>query len=146
MSRLSDAGLLVPAFWERLGPVLKSLRGQGYAPVLFETMRSQERALELVAKGRSKARGGLSMHCFGVAADVICGDHRWDCRRHHCAFFDTYGVAVEDAGLCWGGRWPSLIDLPHCQAVPVRLQDKVRKCAPEHLDTLIRAVFAGQVQ
>lgn len=146
LTRLSDPGLLQPAFWERLAPVLKALRGQGFKPYLFETMRSTDRALELVAKGKSKAKGGLSMHCFGLAADVICYEHQWDCARNHCAFFTTYGTAVEDAGLVWGGRWPTIVDLPHCQAVQIKHQNAVRKMKPEMINDFAASVMAGLVR
>ena len=45
------------------------------------------------------------MHCFGVAADVICGVHQWDCHRNFCRFFETLGDCAEDNGLTWGGNW-----------------------------------------
>lgn len=152
--RLSDTDLLVPAFRERLAGVLKALVGQGFRPVVHETMRSHERALEMVAKGRSKARGGLSMHCYGVAADVICGEHQWQCRKHHCRFFEALRDQAEDMGLTSGGNWDrderageaGENDLPHVQLPPLRLQDKVRACAPEHLDTLCRAILTGETR
>lgn len=144
--RLSDLGLLVPSFRERVEAVLKAVRGQGYKPLVWETLRSRERAVELVLRGKSKAKGGLSMHCYGVAVDVVCLDHKWDCRRHHCGFFEALGVQAEDLGLTWGGRWPKLVDMPHLQVCPLRLQDKIRECASEHLDTLCRAILAGEVR
>lgn len=127
---VSDVARLVPAFRTRLQSALQALHGQGYRPVVHETWRSPERARALVASGKSSARGGLSMHCYGVAADVICGDHQWDCARHHCRFFETLGACAEDAGLTWGGRWTLLHDLPHVQGVPLSRQDAVR-AAPD---------------
>jgi hypothetical protein len=85
------------------------------------------------------------MHLYGIAADVTCGDHQWDCRRHQCAFYEALGIQAEDMGLTWGGRWKR-VDLPHIQCVPVRFQDRVRKCPPDHLDTLCRAVLANEVR
>jgi peptidoglycan L-alanyl-D-glutamate endopeptidase CwlK len=142
--RLSDPGLLVPAFRERVEATIKALRGQGYSVILFETLRSKLRAQQLVAAGKSKAKGGLSMHCYGIAADVICGRHQWDCRRHHCRFFEDYGLQAEDMGLIWGGRWTSLVDLPHVQAVPLKLQDRVRAMPEGELDAFVRGVLAGK--
>lgn len=145
MKPLNDLGLLVPAFRERLEAALKSLQGQGFHPHVHETLRSKERAARLVAEGKSKARGGMSMHCYGCACDVICSDHNWDCARNHCKFFETLGMCAEDVNLTWGGRWPGIVDLPHVQAVPAipRLQDKIRTMAPEHVDTFLRTHFAG---
>ena len=141
----SDTGLLVHAFRERLERALLVVRGQGYRPMVFETLRSRDRAQELVKSGKSMAKDGLSMHCYGVAADVICGDHQWDCRRHQCAFFDALGTAAEDAGLTWGGRWRNLVDLPHVQAVPVRCQKAIREMDQPLVDAFVRRVLAGQV-
>lgn len=141
--RQSDASLLVPAFWERLKPVIDELRGQSFKPVLHETLRSKERAAQLVKEGKSKAKGGLSMHCYGLAADLICGEHQWDCRRNHCRFFETLGECAKDAGLTWGGEWVSIVDLPHVQAIPLGLQALARAADPEHMDTFVRTYFAG---
>jgi hypothetical protein len=150
-TRYSDVALLLPAYRERLDGALKSLRGQGFKPVVHETKRSRERAQEMVDKGLSKARGGLSMHCYLLASDVICGDHGWQCARHGCKFFETYGACVEDAGLVWGGNWDEderagekgEHDLPHNQAIPIRLQNKVRAMAPELLNDFLLAYYAG---
>ena len=132
--RLSDTALLVPAFWERLESALRALKGQGYHPLVWETLRSRARAEQLAAKGTGVAD---SMHLYGVAADVICGVHQWDCRRHHCGFFEAFGAAAEDAGLTWGGRWRR-VDLPHVQAVPVRLQTALRRLPEGERDAFVR--------
>lgn len=154
MSRVSDIALLVPAFRERLEMALRAQKGQGYAPVLWETRRSRERAAEMVAHGKSKARGGLSMHCYDIAADVICGAHQWSCRKHRCKFFEAWGANAEDAALTWGGNWDRDAmagedgenDLPHVQAVPLRFQDRVRAMPAEHLDAFVRSVLMGLVR
>lgn len=142
-ARQSDIGLLVEPFREKIAALLVALKGQGYHPVLHETLRSAERAEQLVQQGKSKAKGGRSMHCYGLAADIICGDHQWDCRRHQCAFFDALGAQAEDLGLTWGGRWTALVDLPHVQAIPIKLQALARATAPEHMGTLVSTYFAG---
>jgi hypothetical protein len=150
----SNVDLLVPAFREKLAATMKSLVGQGYKPRVHETLRSLERAKMLVATGKSKARGGLSMHCYGVAADVICMDHGWECRKNHCRFFETLGACAEDNGLTWGGNWDrderagedGENDLPHVQAVPAkpsRFQDKIRAMNANHVDTFLRSYYSG---
>jgi D-alanyl-D-alanine carboxypeptidase-like protein len=138
MIRLNDLGLLVPAFRERVELVLADLRAAGYAYRVHETARSRERALMLVAKGKSLAKGGLSMHCFGCAMDVICAKHTYFCRDNGCDFFERYGVAAEKHGLIWGGRWMSLNDAPHVQAVPIRLQDRIRTMPADEIDAFVR--------
>lgn len=150
MSRLSDIALLLPSFRARLMPMLERIRGQGYKPVVHETLRSLERSEQLVKEGRSQSVGP-SMHCYRIAADIICGEHGWDCKEHGCRFYDVLHAEALDSGLTrvrltnkktgkkfWDG--------PHVQGCPVRLQDKVRECAPEHLDTLCKAILAGEVR
>lgn len=144
--RLNDLGLLLPIVEERARMAIKATRGQGFGLIVWETERSKERAQHLVATGKSKAKGGLSMHCYKCALDVVCETHKWDCRRHHCRFFETWGLNLEDVGMTWGGRWKGFPDMPHGQLPPVRLQDKIRSCPAEHLDTLCRAILAGEVR
>lgn len=140
MRHQSDTALLVPAFWERLEPALRELRGQGFHPVVHETLRSLARSEALVAAGKSKSVGP-SMHCYGLAADVVCGVHGYDCKRHCCPFFNEYGIAVERHRLTWGGRWKTLVDSPHCQAIPVALQNKARAMPADQLDAFVRSVL-----
>ena len=143
--------LLVPAFREKLQSTLIHLVGQGFSPRVHETLRSRERAQALVLAGKSRARPGLSMHCFGVAADVICRDHQWDCRRHFCRFFQTLGDCAEDNGLTWGGNWDrdrkpgekGEDDLPHVQLPELRHQDLIRRCPAGGLDRLCRELLQG---
>ena len=139
----SRVDLLVPAFREKLQSTLIHLVGQGFSPRVHETLRSRERAQALVLAGKSRARGGLSMHCFGVAADVICRDHQWDCRRHFCRFFQTLGDCAEDNGLTWGGRW-TFLDLPHVQLPALKDQALIRRCQAGGLDRLCREILAGR--
>lgn len=140
LARVSSLDELVPAFRERYEAALAATKGQGYAPVVWETYRTHERAAMLVAQGRSKAKGGLSMHSYRVAADTICGAHQWGCARQHCRFFEVLGATLGDAGLVWGGTW-HFLDLPHGQGVPVGLQDRVRALDP-HTDTGRAAINA----
>jgi hypothetical protein len=140
-----DPALLVPAFRERVEVVLNELREHGYDPVIHETLRSRERAEQLVKEGKSNAKG-LSMHCLGLAVDCICRKHRWGCHQAGCDFFERYGVIAERHSLTWGGRWTSLVDLPHVQAVPVRLQGLARATNVDHLNTFALTYFAGLVR
>lgn len=139
MPRQSDLRLLVPAFRERIESVLAALTARGYEPVVWETRRTRERAKELSARGVGIED---SMHCYDIAADVLCKGHMWDCARHGCRFYENFGELCEDQSLTWGGRFKR-VDKPHVQLVPVRLQDLVRKTAPEHMDTLAKTFLAG---
>lgn len=130
---LKDPDLLLPVFREKAEAVFTSMQVQGYKPVLFETLRTPARAQALRRKGTSRAKR-LSMHCYGAAADFICATHRWRCRRYGCAFYQVLGETAKAHGLWWGGdmfpknRWTGkkFVDMPHVQAVPFKLQNKLR--------------------
>jgi len=149
-SRLSDPGLLVPAFWERAEPVLKMVAVRGYPYVIWETLRSLERSARLVQTGKSQVTGGPSMHCYGVALDAVCKAHRWDCEKHGCAFYsvlhqEALAAKLTRVRLTNKKTGKKFWDGPHIQAVPVSMQARVRATAPEHINTLVRAYFAGLV-
>lgn len=114
--------LLARPFRRLLEAALNDLHLAGFNPRVWETLRTPERGAWLAEQGRSKA-GHRSMHCYGVAADVICGDHSWRCPRS-CGFFDALGAAVKARGLTWGGDWGW--DRPHVQAVSVAQQTLIR--------------------
>jgi hypothetical protein len=129
----SDPETLVTAFRQRVEALLERLQALGHAPRLHETFRTPARAAQLVREGKSKSLGGKSMHCYGVAADIICANHRWSCATHGCGFYAALGREARALGLTWGGDWDSdpatkngFNDLPHVQAVPLELQDDIR--------------------
>jgi LAS superfamily LD-carboxypeptidase LdcB len=74
----------------------------------------------LYAQGRTKAgkvvtnaRGGQSLHNYGVAVDlapVINGEISWDDSK-----FKQFGQWAIEAGLDWGGSWKRFKDMPHIQ-------------------------------
>ena len=136
-----DLDALDPAFLERLVLVLDAMRVLGHQPLVWETLRTEERGEWLRASGRSK-NGARSMHCFMAAADIICGRHRWQCHKHGCTFFEDLGPEVRHAGLYWGGDWHTFRDMPHIQAVRVRDQDKVRNGDP--IGPLMRRLRANR--
>jgi len=121
-----DVAYLVPAFRERYMLVLAELVSLGFEPITWETLRTAERAEWLLERGSSR-NGARSMHLYGVAADTICGVHHWSCtgKLDH-GFWAALGRASRRQGLCWGGDWRTLVDLPHVQAVTVRMQNAVR--------------------
>ena len=56
-----------------------------------------------------------SMHCKGLAMDVVPivnSKVTWD---DSCPTWSIYGKAARAHGLVWGGSWTSLRDLPHCE-------------------------------
>jgi hypothetical protein len=148
-----DMNHLVPAFRALMDLHLQHLRDDGHDPRVHETLRGKARAAWLVLRGKSRARGGLSMHCFGVACDVICGRHKWSCHKFGCDFYEAQGRVAKAVGLVWGGDWDgdgdtkdqSFDDRPHLQAVPLRLQAAIRKMRPELINDFVAQYLASKM-
>jgi len=79
---------------------------------------------ELYAKGRTtsgpvvtRARGGQSMHNFGLAIDI--GVFSRDGKTYHGShgLYRELGPLGESLGFEWGGRW-KFVDEPHYQFRP----------------------------
>jgi peptidoglycan L-alanyl-D-glutamate endopeptidase CwlK len=109
-----DAG-----FARVLRAVFRDMEERGHSPLLNEGWRSQERARTL-----GEAGSGIpdSMHCYGLAADVIPSDGDYTDEK----FFRELGEVAEAHGLTWGGRWKS-VDATHVQAIPVAAQAELRR-------------------
>lgn len=124
---IRDVQWLAPAFRARIvDGVLPAMRALGHEPVVWETLRTAERAEWLQARGSSR-NGRRSMHLYGVACDIICLRHRWDCPNiPDCDFYRQLGIAARAQRLHWGGDWQTLVDRPHVQAVPIGMQGRVR--------------------
>lgn len=120
--RADDVELLLPAFREVAKRLLERLHARDFEPVPRDTLRSRTEAAANARKGTGITD---SMHCYGVAMDVICGAHGWACPAKGCAFFEALGEEAEKLGLTWGGRWRRR-DLPHVQAVAVFDQGRIR--------------------
>lgn len=144
MKRYSDPAELLPPFRRAVETLLERMRARGFAPRLHETYRSPARSQELVAKGTSRA-AGLSMHCYRIAADVICAQHLWDCETKGCTYYTRLGYEAQLLGLTWGGNWDGDSvtreqrehDLPHVQAVPIAVQQRVRRATLPDLEELL---------
>lgn len=131
--RADDIALLLPTFRKLVEELLVLMRTDGFAPVLRDGMRTPAEAKATAARGVGIAD---SMHCYGIAADIICDEHGWDCARQGCHFFTALGEHAQAIGLTWGGSWPRK-DLPHVQAVPVGLQTRVRRAgSPEAVEAI----------
>lgn len=128
-----DVDLLVPAFADEVRTVLWLLRERGLDPVPFDTLRTPEEAALNAARGVGIAK---SMHCYGVACDVICGRHGWGCYKNRCDFFAHLGAVVKARQLVWGGDWRRK-DLPHFQCVPVWMQPRIRRASREQIEKIV---------
>ena len=122
----ADPGLLLEPFRLRVENLCAALLDAGHEPRLWETFRTEARCELLKERGTSRS-GTRSMHRHGVAADLICRRHMWDCGEHGCDYFLAQGRLARVVGLYWGGDWRSFKDRPHVQAIPVRLQNRVRR-------------------
>lgn len=90
----------------------------GCRAFIFEGVRSEERQEKLVAEGRSQTM--QSKHIDGLAVDIwfenadngrpIAPD---DVPRD---WYQALGELGEELGFTWGGRWKSLVDMPHFEA------------------------------
>lgn len=148
--RVSSPSALVPPFRAAVTTLADRLSAAKFKPRLFETYRSPKRAQQLVEAGKSRAKGGLSMHCYGVAADIICAEHLWSCEKHGCGFFEALGREAKALGMTWGGDWDGdgvtreqrEHDLPHVQAVPITAQAAVRRATPAQLAELVKQYVA----
>lgn len=148
--RISSPSALVPPFRAAVTSLADRLRASKLQPRLFETYRSPKRAQELVEAGKSRARGGLSMHCYGMAADIICAEHLWGCEAHGCGFYEALGREARALGMTWGGDWDGdgitreqrEHDLPHVQAIPIEAQAAVRRAEPGELAAMARMYLA----
>ncbi len=96
---------------------------EGIEIIFTQTLRDSEYQDWLYAQGRTRAgkvvtnaRGGSSMHNFGLAFDVVPLDDKrqaiWDDKSPLWARIGAIGKRL---GLEWGGDWKSFKDLPHFQ-------------------------------
>lgn len=118
MNRLDSLKPKVRRLAERL---LIECKRRGMAVVITQTLRTAEEQDRLYASGRTapgrivtRARGGYSLHNYGVAFDVCPvkdGKADWT----DLAAFDRIGAIGSALGLEWGGGWKKFKDRPHFQ-------------------------------
>lgn len=88
-------------------------------PFLTQTLRTSAEQDKLYAQGRTRpgkvvtnARGGQSLHNYGLAFDIAFRDHDgsvlWD-----VPLFARFAAIAKANGLAWGGDWKSFKDYPH---------------------------------
>lgn len=87
----------------------------GYELTIVQGLRTFAEQDALFAKRPkvTNARGGQSMHNYGLAVDfafIVNGKINWDEK-----LYSNIGKWANDVGLEWGGNWKHFKDLPHCQ-------------------------------
>lgn len=120
--RTDDIEQLLPTWRAKVRELILRMGELGYVAVLHDGLRTEAEAKANAAKGVGIAD---SVHCYGLAADLICGLHGWQCHKNRCGFFEVLGREGEALGMVWGGRF-SRVDLPHFQAIPVAWQKQLR--------------------
>ena len=97
---------------------------------------------ELYAQGRTKpgkvvtkAKGGESIHNFGLAFDV--GIFSADGKTYHDEHRDykAVGLIGQQLGLEWGGNW-KFVDEPHFQLKHGKSLAQLRDCVASNRDVL----------
>lgn len=110
--------------------ILGAMADRGHPMFVVEGVRTPERQAALYAQGRTVA-GVIVTHNDGV---IIRSNHqpREDHWGHavDCAFlsgdpfsqthpWEDYGALAEAHGLRWGGRFTTILDLPHVELIEV---------------------------
>ena len=129
-----DLKELDPSFCLQVMKLLDLMRADGFNPVVWETLRSPSRALELSKRGTGSA---TSMHIYRVACDIVDGDlynmHKqheqpesyWDAPPEFWASLHKRAISLGLTRLVKPGAKTSW-DGPHVQACTVAQQAKVR--------------------
>lgn len=95
--------------------IIELARSEGYAIKVSQGLRTFAEQDKLFRQRPvvTRARGGQSMHNYGLAVDfvfVVDGKVSWDDKLYR-----NIGRWATQAGLEWGGNWKSFKDMPHCQ-------------------------------
>lgn len=104
-----------PALAHRARKVLAAAHADGFELRVTQGLRTfaeQDKLFRQRPKV-TNARGGQSMHNYGLAVDfafVVDGKISWDEK-----LYTRIGKWATAAGLEWGGYWPRFKDMPHCQ-------------------------------
>ena len=109
-----------PKFSAQIESVLDDLAEQGFDPVVYESLRTQERQRWLHGFGRDYDDGRgivtnvedaqVGWHFFGLATDIISKSRGWDWPE----FFDALAKSYISHRLTAGASW-QMRDMPHGQ-------------------------------
>jgi len=100
--------------------ILKADNRFGVKARVTDGYRTVEQQDALYAQGRTapgnkvtNARGGYSNHNFGLAIDVVPMENGK--ANYNSTQYPLLGRIGESVGLEWGGRWKTIVDMPHFQ-------------------------------
>lgn len=131
--RQHSLDVLAPKVQIAVRAVLADMEAAGFRPLVFETLRSDERQAWLYGFGRAwddaQPRGVVTKlqtagwHRYGLACDIVENDATpWDATPD---FWQALGDSAKRNGLKWGGDWRSK-DLPHVQHGSCRISPSNR--------------------
>lgn len=110
-----DPSELLPWFADRVELVFQALRADGHDPLLWEALRSRERAQKLAKKGTGIVD---SIHLYGGAVDIVDGSDSTPWTEVPEGFWAAVQRHAEANGLhVLHNRKGRRIDLPHVQCV-----------------------------
>lgn len=116
-----DMKKLHPRLRKLTNELVTACERKGIPIKITQGYRSKAEQDALYAKGRTKpgnrvtnARGGYSMHNWGVAIDFCRNDGK-GAYDDSDGFFAKVGKVGKSLGLEWGGDWKSIKDKPHFQ-------------------------------
>ena len=104
-----------PALAHRARKIIAFAKADGYELRVTQGLRTFKEQDDLFKKRPkvTNARGGQSMHNYGLAVDfafVVNGKISWDDK-----LYTRIGKWALNAGLEWGGGWRKFKDMPHVQ-------------------------------
>lgn len=112
---------LHPVLQRKITELIQLCNKNGYKIRITQGLRTVAEQDALYAQGRTKpgnkvtnAKGGYSMHNWGVAFDFCRNDGK-DPYYDNDGFFTKVGKLGVSIGLEWGGNWKSPVDKPHFQ-------------------------------
>ena len=118
---MANLNLLKPKVKALALELQKRAKEVGIDIIFTCTLRSVAEQNKLYARGRTlpgkivtNARGGESLHNYGVAFD-ICPVINGKAIFNDASLFNRVGKIGIDLGLEWGGSWKKFIDKPHFQ-------------------------------
>ena len=108
---------LQPIVQRQADKFVKEMALMGLPIRITEGFRSNERQNQLYAQGRTtpgaivtKAKGGESMHNYGVAVDIVFRKQGYEATY---AQWTAAATIAKTLGFEWGGSWKAFIDKPH---------------------------------
>lgn len=154
MDTISTArlGLVMPELAAKVEAMAAALKLKGITIRVVQGLRTYAEQDHLFSQKPkvTNARGGYSMHNFGLAVDCVpdkvhgqVWQPDWDGKDIRYAQMVQAGI---DQGLVSGATWHSLVDYPHFQMpkLPVTPTDRMRQDLAEYgLGVLWQNTLAG---